>query len=139
MTIQTYVQILLQQPDFDLSILDNLSKHLQKARKDANAWNLNILPGLIKITADIIDYANTFQSFQDVLVKFAGELSVPDSKKKLIEGLMQLHNGILEKHDTAQAVQTQMNLTLQQTIKILHMMQRMQKQKFTVAVVKLKP
>ena len=108
-TIQTYVQILLQQPDFDLSILDNLSKHLQKAQKDANAWNLNILPGLIKITADIIDYANTFQSFQGVLVKFAGELSVPDSKKKLIEGLLQLHKGILEKHDTAQAVQTQIS------------------------------
>lgn len=95
--IQTYVQIILQQPDLKLDALPNLPAHQQTARSHANNWNDTILPLMTKTDADIIDYANKFEAFYGNLVKYAKDLNNPDSRKKFVEGLKLLQNTIKEK------------------------------------------
>ena len=102
--VQIYTQMVLKQADIKLDALPDLPKHQQLARKNAKSWNKTILPGMAKTTADIIDYANMFQSFYEVLVKFAKDISKPDSKKKLVEGLKQLHDQVQVKSDATQTV-----------------------------------
>lgn len=95
--IQAYVQIILQQPDLKLKALPNLPEHQKTARSHANNWNDTILPLMAKTDADIIDYANKFDSFYKDLVKYAKDLNNPDSRKKLVEGLQLLQNTIKKK------------------------------------------
>ena len=102
--IQIYTQMVLKQADIKLDALPDLPKHQQLARKNAKSWNETILPSMAKTTADIIDYANMFQSFYDVLVKYAKDICNPDSRKKLVEGLQQLHDQVQVKRDATQSV-----------------------------------
>ena len=102
--IQLYTQMILQQSDISLSALPNLPRHQKLARKNATSWNETILPSMAKTTADIIDYANTFQSFYGVLVSYAKDIANPDSKNKLVEGLQLLHTQVQTKTESTQAV-----------------------------------
>lgn len=95
--IQTYVQMILQQPDLKLDALPNLPAHQQTARVHGNNWNAAILPLMAKTDADIIDYANKFDSFYNDLVKYAKDLNNSDSRKKFVEGLKLLQNTIKKK------------------------------------------
>lgn len=98
--IQTYVSIILQQPDLELDALPNLSAHQKTARDHANNWNDTILPLMSKTDADIIDYANKFDSFYNDLVTYAKDIKTPQSKKNLIEGLKLLGTTIKQKMQT---------------------------------------
>ena len=102
--IQTYVSFILQQPDLKLDALPNLPAHQKTARGHANNWNSTILPLMAKTDADIIDYANKFDSFYDNLVKYAKDIRNPESKKKLIDGLNLLGLTIKQKDANVQAV-----------------------------------
>lgn len=102
--VQTYVQMILQQADLKLDALPNLPDHQKTARDHANFWNTTVLPNMVKTNSDIIDYANQFQSFYDVLVGYARTIDKADSRKKLVEGLKQLHDNIQTKHAAAQKV-----------------------------------
>ena len=99
--MQGYAHVVLQQPDFNLAVLKNLSDHQKTAQDHAKNWQDNLHPSMISTNADIIDYANQFQSFYDTLRKFAGDISNPDSKKQFIEGLQLLQNSIDTKHTAA--------------------------------------
>lgn len=102
--IQTYVSIILQQPDLELDALPNLSAHQKTARDHANNWNDTILPLMSKTDADIIDYANKFDSFYNDLVTYAKDIKTPQSKKNLIEGLKLLGTTIKQKNANVQVV-----------------------------------
>lgn len=102
--VQTYVSFILQQPDLKLSALPNLPAHQTTARDHANNWNNTILPLMSKTDADIIDYANKFDSFYDDLVKYAKDIKNPASKKSLIEGLNLLASTIKQKEANVQLV-----------------------------------
>lgn len=102
--IQTYVSFILQQPDLKLDALQNLPTHQKTARGHANNWNSTILPLISKTDADIIDYANKFDSFYNDLVRYAKDITNPQSKKKLIEGLNLLGLTIKQKDANVQAV-----------------------------------
>lgn len=102
--IQTYVSFILQQPDLKLSALPNLPEHQATARDHANNWNNTILPLMSKTDADIIDYANKFDSFYDDLVKYTKDIKNPASKKSLIEGLNLLGSTIKQKDANVQVV-----------------------------------
>ena len=102
--IQTYVSIILQQPDLKLKALPNLSAHQKTARDHANNWNDTILPLMSKTDADIIDYANKFDSFYVDLVKYAKDIKNPESKKNLVEGLNLLLSTIKQKDANVEAV-----------------------------------
>ena len=102
--IQTYVSIILQQPDLKLKALPNLPAHQKTARDHANNWNNTILPLMSKADADIIDYANKFDSFYSDLVKYAKDIKNPESKKNLVEGLNLLLSTIKQKDANVEAV-----------------------------------
>lgn len=102
--IQTYVSIILQQPDLKLNALPNLPAHQKTARDHANNWNNTILPLMSKTDADIIDYANKFDSFYVDLVKYAKDIKNPESKKNLVEGLNLLLSTIKQKDANVEAV-----------------------------------
>ncbi|XP_020614246.1 uncharacterized protein LOC110052457 [Orbicella faveolata] len=102
--IQTYVSIILQQPDLKLNALPNLPAHQKTARDHANNWNDTILPLMSKTDADIIDYANKFDSFYFDLVKYAKDIKNPESKKNLVEGLNLLLSTIKQKDANVEAV-----------------------------------
>ena len=102
--VQIYTQMVLKQADIKLDALPDLPKHQQLARKNAKSWNETILPGMAKTTADIIDYANMFQSFYEVLVKYAKDICNPKSKEQLVEGLKLLHGQVQAKSDATQTV-----------------------------------
>lgn len=102
--IQTYVSFILQQPDLKLDALQTLPAHQKTARGHANNWNSTILPLISKTDADIIDYANKFDSFYNDLVRYAKDIRNPESKKKLIEGLNLLGLTIKQKDANVQAV-----------------------------------
>lgn len=102
--IQAYVQIILQQPDLKLTALPDLPTHQKTARDHATNWNVTILPLMSKTDADIIDYANQFDSFYADLVKYAKDVKNPDSKKKLIEGLNLLLSTIKQKDANVETV-----------------------------------
>ena len=102
--VQLYTQMILQQADIRLSALPSLPAHQTLARDHANSWNETILPGMVKTTADIIDYANAFQSFHEVLVNYANDIANPDAKQNLIEGLKLLRGNVQTKSDSTQAV-----------------------------------
>ena len=107
--IQTYIQIILEQPDITLDALPDLPKHQANARQHANNWNENILPLLSKTNADIIDYCNQFASFYEQLVKFINDVENPESRKNLVQGLKLLSSSITEKDKKVQQVITQLN------------------------------
>lgn len=102
--VQTYVSFILQQSDLKLSALPNLPAHQTTARDHANNWNNTILPLMSKTDADIIDYANKFDSFYNDLVKYAKDIKNPASKKSLIEGLNLLRSTIKQKEANVQVV-----------------------------------
>lgn len=102
--IQTYVSIILQQPDLKLNALPNLPAHQKTARDHANNWNDTIVPLMSKTDADIIDYANKFDSFYFDLVKYAKDIKNPESKKNLVEGLNLLLSTIKQKNANVEAV-----------------------------------
>lgn len=102
--IQTYVSIILQQPDLKLKALPNLPSHQKTARDHADNWNDTILPLMSKTDADIIDYANKFDSFYLDLLKYAKDLKNTQSKKNLIEGLNLLSSTIKQKNTNVEAV-----------------------------------
>lgn len=102
--IQTYMQIILQQPDLKLDALPDLPSHQKTARDHANNWNSTILPLMSQTNADIIDYANKFDSFYEDLVKYANDIKNPDSKAKLVEGLKLLSSTIKKNNGKAEAV-----------------------------------
>lgn len=102
--IQTYVSIILKQPDLKLKALPNLPAHQKTARDHANNWNDTILPLMSKTDADIIDYANKFDSFYFDLVKYAKDIKNPQSKKNLVEGLKLLSSTIKQKDANVEAV-----------------------------------
>ena len=102
--IQIYTQMVLKQADIKLGALPDLPKHQQLARKNAKSWNAMILPAMANTIADIIDSANLFQSFCGVLVNLAEDISNPDSKKKLVEGLKLLHGQVQAKSEATQTV-----------------------------------
>lgn len=102
--VQAYVSFILQQPDLKLSALPNLPAHQTTARDHANNWNNTILPLMSKTDADIIDYANKFDSFYEDLVKYAKDIKNPASKKSLIEGLNLLGSTIKKKEANVQVV-----------------------------------
>lgn len=102
--VQTYVSFILQQPDLKLSALPNLPAHQTTARDHANNWSDTILPLMSKTDADIIDYANKFDSFYDDLVKYAKDIKNPASKKSLIEGLNLLGSTIKQKEANVQVI-----------------------------------
>ena len=95
--IQTYIQMILQQPDLKLDALPSLPDHQKTARKHSKNWNLKVLPLMAKTDADLIDFANKFDAFYDDLVKYAKELHIPQSKRKLVEGLQLLEETVKEK------------------------------------------
>ena len=102
--VQTYVSHILHQLDLKVSALPNLPVHQKIARDHANNWNNTILPLISMTDADIIDYANKFDSFYDDLVKYATDIKNPASKKRLIEGLNLLGPAIKQKEASAQVV-----------------------------------
>ena len=53
------------------------------------------MPEISKADADIIDYANKFESFYFDLVKYAKDIKNPQSKKNLVEGL-NLHSSTIK-------------------------------------------
>ena len=107
--IQTYVQIILEQPDITLDALPDLPKHQANARQHASNWNNNILPLLSKTNADIIDYSNQFTSFYEQLVKFANDIKNPESRKNLLQGLKLLSSTITQKDKNVQHVNNQLS------------------------------
>ena len=107
--VQNYVTVLAQQPDFDLSVLSKLSGHMKTAREHGSAWSSKVLPNIIKLTEDVIDYANNFQSFYSSLVQYAKDISNPQSRKNLVDGLKQLQTNMEAKLDTVRGVQKQLN------------------------------
>ena len=102
--IQTYVQIIMQQPDLKLDALPDLPVHQRIARDHAKYWDSTVLPLMSKTDADIIDYANKFHSFYEDLVKYAKDIKNPDSKRKLTEGLTLLLSTIKQKDTNAETV-----------------------------------
>ena len=102
--IQIYTQMVLEQADIKLDALPNLPHHQQLARRNAKTWNESILPGMAQTIADIIDYANMFQSFYEVLVKYAKDIANPKSKKELVDGLKLLRGQVQAKSDATQTV-----------------------------------
>ena len=107
--IQTYVQIILQQPDITLDALPDLPKHQTIAREHATNWNNNILPLLSKTNADIIDYSNQFDSFYEQLVAFAKDVKNPKSRSELVEGLKLLSSTITDKDKNVLEIINQLN------------------------------
>ena len=61
--VQTYVSMILQQADIKLDALPDLLGHQKIARDHGEYWNKTILRAMSTAIADIIDYANQFQSF----------------------------------------------------------------------------
>ena len=61
--VQTYVSMILQQADIKLDALPDLPGHQKTARDRGEYWNKSILRAMSAAIADIIDYANQFQSF----------------------------------------------------------------------------
>ena len=62
------------------------------------------MPQISKTDADIIDYANKFESFYFDLVKYAKDIKNPQSKKNLVEGLNVLSSTIKQKVTNVEAV-----------------------------------
>ena len=62
----------------------------------------------MKITADIIDYANTFQSLYDTLVESAKNISDKTARNTLVDGLKVLEKNIQEKQESVDGVQKDM-------------------------------
>ena len=108
--LQGYASVVLQQPDFDLKILENLSSHQKVAQGHANNWANTLQPAFDATNADIIDYANQFQAFYDKLRSFAKDLDNPDSKTSLIEGLKLLQDNIDGKMQAAETMSTQFQM-----------------------------
>ena len=102
--IQTYAQMILEQPNLELQALPELPAHQKAARDHVNMWNGTILPLMAKTDADIIDYANKFESFYEDLVKYAKNIEDPKSKKSLVEGLKLLWSTVKQKDTNAQTV-----------------------------------
>ena len=73
---------ILQQPDIKLDELQNLPEHQKFTRAHCNDWLMNTWPSIISITADIIDYANTFQSSYKSLTGLVDKLKSGDTKAK---------------------------------------------------------
>ena len=69
--VQTYVAAILRQPDIKLDQLPDLPNYQKTARQHAQNWQDQVLPAIITTNADIVDYANSFDSFFGTLVNLA--------------------------------------------------------------------
>lgn len=107
--IQTYTAMILKQSDVKNALLPSLPGHQKTARQHATNWNEKIVPQMSTTNADIIGYANEFDSFYDLLVKFAKDSANKDSRAKLVEGLDQLHKTIGAKKTAADGVVKSLN------------------------------
>ncbi len=74
--------IVSQQDISTIKEIPNLPEHQSAAKKQSNDWLNDIWPLIIKTTADIIDYANTFQATYDELVKLVPQLEDGDEQAK---------------------------------------------------------
>ena len=83
---------ILQQPDITLAELKNLPTHQSAARGHSNTWLKNVWPSIIDVTADIIDYANTFDSSYQSLLGLVDKLKSGDegAKKEFIQVLNEI-------------------------------------------------
>ena len=91
-----------RQSDITLDKLKNLPLHQQNARAHCNTWLQDIWPKIIDTTADVIDYANTFQASYQTLSGLVEKLKKGDkeAKKQFSEVLTQILIPALEEKKT---------------------------------------
>ncbi len=105
--IQTYVGAILKQADMKLDEMPGLPQHQATARNNAKEWTLNIQPGMITTNADIIDFANQFNSYYENLIAIADQVATdPDAQKEFIEGLTALRNSISRKQSKVKQIES---------------------------------
>lgn len=72
--------IIEQQAIATIKEIPSLPDHQQAAKVQSKEWLDNIWPLIIQTTADIIDYANTFQSAYEQLLTLVPKLKAGDKK-----------------------------------------------------------
>ena len=96
--VQVCMQTILNQPDIVLTELPSLPGHQQTARQHADNWFTALNPSMIKVIADIVDFANNWHEYADPLYALADQLhSDPTAKDQLNDGLSDLLNLIAQK------------------------------------------
>lgn len=72
LVVQNYAATVLTQPDLSLpDVLPNLPAHQQAARTHATNWRDTVQPQMIKTNTDIVDFANSFDSYYNPLMQLA--------------------------------------------------------------------
>lgn len=76
-------RLIVDQADIGtITEIPDLPAHQQAAKTQSNTWTNDIWPLIIQTTAEIIDYANTFQSSYDQLKTLVPKLEAGDAKAK---------------------------------------------------------
>lgn len=103
--IQNYVATILKQPPIELDEMPTLPEHQKTARAHASKWNDDVRPGMIATCTDIIDYANTFESFYENARELADKVTTdPQARKEFIATLTYLKTNIMRKQSAAKEV-----------------------------------
>lgn len=110
--VQTYVAAILRQPDIKLDQLPDLPNYQKTARQHAQNWQDQVLPAIITTNADIVDYANSFDSFFGTLVNLAEKIDTGDKSlvKEFAQGLVLLRNNLSRKEAQAKYTETQLQV-----------------------------
>ena len=81
--VTKYARLIINQGDIaTIKEIPKLPTHQQAAKTQSNDWVNNIWPLIIDTTADIIDYANTFQATYSALLDLIPDLEKGDAKAK---------------------------------------------------------
>ena len=92
--VTTYARAIIEQEEINkIKEIPKLPDHQKAAKQQSHTWLNDIWPLIIKTTADIIDYANTYQSTYDQLLTLIPRLEAGDKKavgdfKKILEYLL---------------------------------------------------
>ncbi|XP_064383991.1 uncharacterized protein LOC135332981 [Halichondria panicea] len=86
-------RLIIQQANIIIPEIPTLQDHQKAAKKQSQEWVDNIWPPLINTTAEIIDYANTFQATYDVLLELvprlrAGDVDARDEFVQALKGAL---------------------------------------------------
>ena len=93
-TLDAYCSLLVQQPDFDLTLLGEgtltsaITENVKQARKLANRYLNSIHPRVIKSIVDLISVANQFEVVHDMLITLLPNIENDPGNRKIFLQLL---------------------------------------------------